>query len=186
MWSWQWRRMRARRGAASPVTRETPFGLLASVHGHSSRKLMSHVYSNSVRTSQETHCTPAIKTVRLLLFGEIITVYCETDTEHTNTPCGQNAVFNVKADGTHGYRCALKGSKGTSPSFPIHCSLHSYINHKQNNHDIWRYRGKLNCRTGQYSISHRQYQYSRNLLIPFNDTVATVDPGFDSRRYKIF
>jgi hypothetical protein len=38
-----------------------------------------------------------------MLFGEIIAVYCENRTEHTNTLCGQNAEFlNVKADGTQG------------------------------------------------------------------------------------
>jgi hypothetical protein len=27
-------------------------------------------------------------------FWEIIAVYCENHTEHTNTPCGQNAEFS--------------------------------------------------------------------------------------------
>jgi hypothetical protein len=28
-----------------------------------------------------------------MLFGETITVYCENNTEHTDTLCGQNAEF---------------------------------------------------------------------------------------------
>jgi hypothetical protein len=44
-------------------------------------------YKNSVRTSQETHYVSATKTNRLMLFGEIIAVYCENHTEHINTLC---------------------------------------------------------------------------------------------------
>jgi hypothetical protein len=36
---------------------------------------------NSVRTSQETHDVPATKPNLLMLFREIITVYCENHTE---------------------------------------------------------------------------------------------------------
>jgi hypothetical protein len=44
-----------------------------------------------------------------MLFREIIAVYCENDTEHTNTPCGQNAGFQyVKAGGTYSNHWALK------------------------------------------------------------------------------
>jgi hypothetical protein len=28
-----------------------------------------------------------------MLFGETVAVYCENHTEHTNTLCGQNAVY---------------------------------------------------------------------------------------------
>jgi hypothetical protein len=47
--------------------------------------------TNSVRTSQETHYVPATKPNRLMLFGEIVAVYCENHMEHTDTLCGQNA-----------------------------------------------------------------------------------------------
>jgi predicted Zn-dependent protease with MMP-like domain len=49
---------------------------------------------SSVRTSQETHYVSATKPNRLMLFREIIAVYCEYHTEHTNTLCGQNAEFS--------------------------------------------------------------------------------------------
>jgi hypothetical protein len=38
-----------------------------------------------VFTSQETHYVSATKTNRLMLFAEIIAVYCENHTGHTNT-----------------------------------------------------------------------------------------------------
>jgi hypothetical protein len=40
---------------------------------------------------------------------ELIAVYCVNHTEHINTGCGENAEFNVKADGTYIYHSALKG-----------------------------------------------------------------------------
>jgi hypothetical protein len=46
------------------------------------------VYKNSVRTSQETHYVSATETNRLMLFGEIIAVYCLW--ESYGTLCGQN------------------------------------------------------------------------------------------------
>jgi hypothetical protein len=62
------------------------------------------IYKNSVRTSQETHYVSATKPNRLMLFREIIAVYCENHTEHTNTLCRQNAEFsNVEAGGTYSY-----------------------------------------------------------------------------------
>jgi hypothetical protein len=48
---------------------------------------------NSVRTSQETHYISATKITRLILFREMVAVYCESHTKHTNTLCGQNAEF---------------------------------------------------------------------------------------------
>jgi hypothetical protein len=48
-------------------------------------------YRNSVRTSQETHYVCATKPNRLMLFREIIAVYCENQTEDTDTLCGQYA-----------------------------------------------------------------------------------------------
>jgi hypothetical protein len=45
-----------------------------------------------------------------MLFREIVAVYCENHTEHTDTPCGQNAEFwCVKAGGKYTNRQALKG-----------------------------------------------------------------------------
>jgi hypothetical protein len=47
-----------------------------------------------------------------MLFGETAAVYFENHTEHINTSCGKDAdFFNVKGDGTHTYRCVLKGFK---------------------------------------------------------------------------
>jgi hypothetical protein len=47
-----------------------------------------------------------------MLFGETVAVYCQNHAEHINISCGKDAeFFNVKADGTHTYRCALKGFK---------------------------------------------------------------------------
>jgi hypothetical protein len=48
------------------------------------------IFKNSVRTSQETHYISTTKLSRLMLFGEIIAIYCENHTEHTNTLFGQN------------------------------------------------------------------------------------------------
>jgi predicted Zn-dependent protease with MMP-like domain len=45
---------------------------------------VGRIYSNSVRTSQETHYVCATKPNRLLLFREIIADYCENHTEHIN------------------------------------------------------------------------------------------------------
>jgi hypothetical protein len=50
-------------------------------------------FKNLVPTSQKTHCISITKTNWLMLFREIITVYCENHTEHTNTLCGKNADF---------------------------------------------------------------------------------------------
>jgi hypothetical protein len=43
------------------------------------------IYTNSVRTSQETHHVSATKPNRLMLFGKTVAVYCENHTEHTDT-----------------------------------------------------------------------------------------------------
>jgi thioredoxin-related protein len=42
-------------------------------------------HTDTVRTSQETHCISATKLNRLMLFGETVAVYCESHTEHTDT-----------------------------------------------------------------------------------------------------
>jgi hypothetical protein len=63
---------------------------------------------SSVRASQETHYVSATKPNRLMLFREIIAVYCENHMERTNTLCGQNAyIFNVKDGGTYRHHYAL-------------------------------------------------------------------------------
>jgi hypothetical protein len=49
---------------------------------------------NSVGISHEKDYVSATKPNRLMLFKEIIAVYCENHTEHTNTLCGQNAEFS--------------------------------------------------------------------------------------------
>jgi hypothetical protein len=51
------------------------------------------IYTNSVRTSQETYSDPDTKSNRLRLFRETVAVYWENHTEHTDTLCGQNAEF---------------------------------------------------------------------------------------------
>jgi hypothetical protein len=48
------------------------------------------IYTDSVRTSQETHYVSATETNRLILFREVIAVYCENHMEHINTLCAQN------------------------------------------------------------------------------------------------
>jgi hypothetical protein len=56
---------------------------------------------SSVRTSQETHYVSATKTNRLMLFREIIAVYCENHTEHTNALCGQNGRIILTLNNWH-------------------------------------------------------------------------------------
>jgi hypothetical protein len=44
-----------------------------------------------------------------MLFRETVAVYCENDTEHINTLCGQNTKFlHVKIGGICGNHVALK------------------------------------------------------------------------------
>jgi translation initiation factor IF-1 len=57
---------------------------------HTNTFCVGRIYSNSVRTSQETHYVSATKPNRLMLFRETVAVYCENHAEHTNTLCGQN------------------------------------------------------------------------------------------------
>jgi hypothetical protein len=47
-----------------------------------------------------------------MLFREIIAVYSENHTDHTNTLCGQNAELSiVETDGAYSYHWALKSKK---------------------------------------------------------------------------
>jgi hypothetical protein len=63
---------------------------------------LNNVYTNSVRTLQETHYVSATMPSRLILFGKTVAGYCENRTEHTDTLCGQNAEFwYVKVGGTY-------------------------------------------------------------------------------------
>jgi hypothetical protein len=55
--------------------------------------ISSKQYKNSVRTSQETHDVTATKPNRVMLFRERVAVYWENHTEHTDTLCGQNAIY---------------------------------------------------------------------------------------------
>jgi hypothetical protein len=56
-------------------------------------RLSNDLYSNSVRTSHETHYVSATKPNRLMLFRETVTVYCENHTEHTNVLHSQGIEF---------------------------------------------------------------------------------------------
>jgi hypothetical protein len=59
------------------------------------------------------HSVSITKPNRLMLFREIIAVYCENHTKHINTLCEQNKGFlNVKSNGTYIYHFALQGKKG--------------------------------------------------------------------------
>jgi hypothetical protein len=68
---------------------------------------------NSVHTSRETHYVSATKSNRLMLFREIIAVYCENHMEHINTLCGQNAVYinSVRASQETHYVSATKSNR---------------------------------------------------------------------------
>jgi hypothetical protein len=66
------------------------------------------IYKNSVLTSQKTHHVSATKTIRLMLFGEIMAVYCENYMKHINTLCGKNAAT------LYVYRNSVRTSQETS------------------------------------------------------------------------
>jgi hypothetical protein len=48
-------------------------------------------HTDTVRTSQETHCVSVTESNRSMLFSETVAAYCENCKEHTNTKYGQNA-----------------------------------------------------------------------------------------------
>jgi hypothetical protein len=58
-------------------------------------------YKNSVRTSQETHYVSATKPNRLMLFREIIAVYCENHMEHMNTLHGPTVKYSMLKQMVH-------------------------------------------------------------------------------------
>jgi hypothetical protein len=68
----------------------------------------SVIYINPVRTSQETHYVYATKPNRLMLFSEIVAVYCGNHTEDTNTLYGQNAELFTTKSGRYSYQ-SVKG-----------------------------------------------------------------------------
>jgi hypothetical protein len=65
-------------------------------------------YENSARTSQETRHVSATKPSRLILFREIIAVYCENHTEHINKLCLKCRFCQLQKGGTHSNHCVLK------------------------------------------------------------------------------
>jgi hypothetical protein len=70
----------------------------------------SIIYKNSVCTSQETHRFSASNTSQLMLFREMVAVYCENQMKYTNTVFRENPELRyVKACGTYKNHCALKG-----------------------------------------------------------------------------
>jgi hypothetical protein len=79
------------------------------------------IYKHWVRTSQETHYVSATKPSRLMLFGEIIAVYCENHTEHTNTLCGQNAEFWILKQMVHIVTNGFQRVKVEQSKWIIHC-----------------------------------------------------------------
>ena len=48
------------------------------------------MYKNSLNISQRTACPSVIRSIRCVLNGEVISVYCENHTELINIPRGQN------------------------------------------------------------------------------------------------
>jgi hypothetical protein len=59
-------------------------------------------YTDTVRTSQETHYVSATEPNRLMLFRQTVAVYCENHTEHTDTLCIHDAeLWRVKAGGEY-------------------------------------------------------------------------------------
>jgi hypothetical protein len=70
----------------------------------------SVIYTNPVRTSQETHYVSATKPELLMLFRKMIAVYF--DMRHINTLCvGECISSNIKRGGGYSYHYALKGNK---------------------------------------------------------------------------
>jgi hypothetical protein len=56
-------------------------------------KLVYIVVTNTVRTAKKTQPFTVTQIKRLTLFKEIIAVYSENHTKHTNTLCRQNLVY---------------------------------------------------------------------------------------------
>jgi hypothetical protein len=72
---------------------------------------------NPLHTSQETHDVSATRPNQLMLFRERVAVYCENHTEHTDTPCGQNAGFSMLRQVVYIVTTGLKRVKANKPVF---------------------------------------------------------------------
>jgi hypothetical protein len=64
------------------------------------------------------HYVSVTKPNRLMLFRETVAVYCENHTEHTNTLCGQNAVYinPVRTSQEPPSMCRMSENVGASTS----------------------------------------------------------------------
>jgi hypothetical protein len=86
--------------AASSTTNPTcyldanPDRIVVRRHSDALRKSVT-IYTNSVRTSQETQHVSATKPNRLILFRKIIAVCCENHMKHKDELCGLNVEFNM-------------------------------------------------------------------------------------------
>jgi hypothetical protein len=56
-------------------------------------KFLVNDIENSFRTLPETHYVFSTNMNRLMLFTQIVVVYCENHTKHTNALCGQSVEF---------------------------------------------------------------------------------------------
>jgi hypothetical protein len=137
----------------------------------------SAIYTNPVRTSQETHYVSNIEPNQLILFGEIVAVYCEDRTEHTDTLCGQNAEF-----------CNIYISRPylTGNTIRLHYRAQPFNAVWGNSRCLlWEpYRTQTHCvgrmqtsamYTNPVRTSQKTYYVSSaelNLLMPFGETVA--------------
>jgi hypothetical protein len=69
---------------------------------------VSNIYKFSSHLTGKTFCLHK-KNNQIMLFREIIDVYCETHMKHTVHFVGKYMFFNVKAHGAYTYHSALKG-----------------------------------------------------------------------------
>jgi hypothetical protein len=114
-------------GGAIPLLREATFVINA---GSAALELIWQVFVNNAYKSSSYLTANTLRSIattnRLMLFKEIIGVYCENHTEHINTLRGQNAeFFNVKAGGIHSNHCSLWAKQENRPQDPAHLHVHS-------------------------------------------------------------
>jgi hypothetical protein len=88
-------------------------------------KVFYIIFKNSVRTTKKTLHFTITKINWLTLFKEIIAVYSENLTKHTNILCVKNAeLLTVKAGGTYSYQRALRGcATGINDSEALNSTL---------------------------------------------------------------
>jgi hypothetical protein len=91
------------------------------------------VFKTSVPTSQETHYVSATKSNRLMLFRETVAVYCENHTEHTDTLCGQNAVYELYKFSSYLRGNLLRLRYKAQPVNAVYCENHA----EQTNNTLW-------------------------------------------------